>query len=69
MKLVVCLVSLLLPLAATAAPLTIEKARVLVTGPGFNRPDEFPGQGEDSWAGNVQRLPDGELLLVHSMGY
>ncbi|SVD80381.1 uncharacterized protein METZ01_LOCUS433235, partial [marine metagenome] len=69
MKLVVCLVSLLLPLATGAAPLTIEKARVLVSGPGFNRPDAFPGRGEFSWAGNVQLLPDGELLLVHSMGY
>ncbi|MDP7050703.1 MAG: sialidase family protein [Verrucomicrobiota bacterium] len=69
MKLVVCLVLLLLSLATGATPLTIEKARVLVTGPGFNRPDAFPGRGEFSWAGNVQRLPDGELLLVHSMGY
>jgi len=63
---VVCLTATLF---ASAAPLTIEKARVLVTGPGFNRPDPFPGRGEFSWAGNVQRLPDGELLLVHSMGY
>jgi len=61
--------SLLLPLGTVAAPLTIEKARVLVTGPGFNRPEKFPGMGEFSWAGNVQRLPDGELLMVHSMGY
>ena len=64
-----CLVSLLLPLAIGAAPLTIEKARVLVTGSGFNRPDPFPGLGEFSWAGNVQRLSSGELLMVHSMGY
>ena len=54
---------------AAGAPLAIEQARVLVTGPGFNRPDAFPGQGEFSWAGNMQQLPNGELLLVHSMGY
>ena len=56
-------------LSAFAAPLKIEQARVLVSGPGFNRPDNFPGMGEFSWVGNVQRLPGGELLMVHSMGY
>jgi photosystem II stability/assembly factor-like uncharacterized protein len=43
--------------------------RVTVTAPGFNRPDPFPGRGEFSWPGNIVRLPDGELLMVHSFGY
>ena len=51
-----------------AAPIGIEKVRVLVSGPGFNRPDAFPGRGEFSRAEIVQRLPSGELLLMHSMG-
>ena len=63
------IIFLLIGVELKAAPLTIEKARVLVTGPGFNRPAKFPGMGEFSWAGNVQRLPSGELLMVHSMGY
>ena len=51
------------------SPLTIEQARVTVTGYDRNRPDPFPGRGEFSWPGNVVRMPDGELLLVHSAGY
>jgi len=43
--------------------------RVTVTGHDFNRPDPFPGLGRFSWPGNVARMPDGELLLVHSAGY
>lgn len=50
-------------------PLSIEDARVTVTGYDFNRPDPFPGLGEFSWPGNVAQTPDGELLLVHSAGY
>jgi hypothetical protein len=52
-----------------AEPLKIDQARVAVTGHDVNRPDPFPGQGKFSWPGNVERLPSGELLLVHSAGY
>ena len=61
--------------AATASATTVipagdvEQARVLVTGHDFNRPAPFPGLGKFSWPGNLVRLPDGELLLVHSAGY
>ena len=55
--------------ARVPAPLTIEEARVAVTGHDVNRPDPFPGLGEFSWPGNIQRLDNGELLLVHSAGY
>ena len=62
------------PAGADDAPsggseLTIEQARLTVTGYDFNRPDPFPGRGEFSWPGNIVSLPDGELLLVHSSGY
>ena len=52
-----------------AKPLTIDQTRVVVTGHDVNRPDPFPGRGKFSWPGNIQRLPSGELLLVHSAGY
>jgi len=52
-----------------ATPLTIETARVAVTGYDVNRPDPFPGRGKFSWAGNIQRLANGELMLVHTAGY
>ncbi|MBC8356355.1 MAG: exo-alpha-sialidase [Planctomycetes bacterium] len=68
------LLSSLVPRAAAVAkeeakPQTIEQTRITVTGHEFNRPDPFPGQGNFSWPGNMVRLPDGELLLVHSAGY
>ena len=50
-------------------PLTIEAARVVVTGHDFNRPDPFPGMGDFGWAGNIERLADGRLMLVHQWGY
>jgi len=56
-------------IAVYAKPLTIEQARITVTGHDVNRPDPFPGQGKFSWAGNIQRLASGELMLVHSAGY
>ena len=50
--------------------LSIEEARVCVTGYDHNRPDDFPGLGDFiGWAGGVERLPDGDLLFVHSAGY
>ena len=51
-------------------PLTAEDARVCVTGWDFNRPDPFPGLGDFvGWAGTVEGMPDGDLLLAHSAGY
>ena len=51
-------------------PLRIGQARVVVTGAERNRPDSFPGLGDFiGWPGGVDRLPNGELLLVHSAGY
>ncbi len=55
--------------APAGEALTIEKARVAVTGSDVNRPDPFPGRGAFCWAGNIQRLADGALMLVHSAGY
>lgn len=54
---------------AAEEPLTIEQARVAVTGYDVNRPEPFPGLGEFGWPGNIGRLPNGELLLVHTAGY
>jgi len=50
-------------------PLTYERARVAVTGHNVNRPDPYPGMGDFGWAGNIQRLPTGDLMLVHQWGY
>lgn len=55
--------------APASGPLTIEQARVVVTGFDTNRPDPFPGRGEFGWPGNIARLDDGSLMLVHSAGY
>jgi len=50
--------------------LTIEQARLCVTGFDHNRPDPFPGLGDFvGWPGGLERMPDGELLLTHSAGY
>ena len=51
-------------------PLTVEEARVCVTGWDFNRPAPFPGLGDFiGWAGALERMPNGNLLLCHSAGY
>ena len=53
-----------------AKPLTAEEARICVTGWDFNRPDPFPGLGDFiGWAGALERMPNGNLLLAHSAGY
>lgn len=53
-----------------AEPLETQKTRILVTGAAHNRPADFPGLGDFiGWPGGVDRLPNGELLLVHSAGY
>ena len=50
--------------------LTAEEARVCATGWDFNRPDPFPGLGDFiGWAGGLERMPNGDLLLAHSAGY
>ena len=51
------------------APLSIEQARVTVTGYDVNRPDPYPGMGDFGWVGNVRQMPGGDLLLVHQWGY
>ena len=55
--------------AEAAKPRTIQQARVAVTGHDTNQPDPFPGWGGFAWPGNIVRLPDGQLMLVHSAGY
>ncbi len=50
-------------------PPSAKSARVVVTGHDVNRPAPFPGQGKFGWAGNVARLEDGRLMLVHTAGY
>jgi len=51
-------------------PITTEQARVCVTGWDINRPDDFPGLGDFiGWAGALERMPNGDLLLAHSAGY
>lgn len=48
----------------------IRKARVCVTGADRNRPGPFPGLGDFvGWPGGIDRMPNGDLLLVHSAGY
>ena len=67
------LVGVLLPLSATRAedrPRNIGEARLCVTGADHNRPASFPGLGDFvGWPGGVERMPNGDLLLVHSAGY
>ena len=50
--------------------LTVEQARLCVTGFDHNRPADFPGLGDFiGWARGIERAPNGDLLLVHSAGY
>ena len=56
--------------AVAAKPLSIGKARLLVTGARHNRPDDYPGIGDFiGWPGGSDRLPNGDLLMTHSSGY
>ncbi|MAE63137.1 MAG: hypothetical protein CMJ18_02590 [Phycisphaeraceae bacterium] len=51
-------------------PASFEEARICVTGHDHNRPDPFPGLGDFiGWAEAVERMPDGDILVVHSAGY
>ncbi len=55
---------------SSARPLSINEARVCVTGADQNRPDSFPGLGDFiGWPGGIDRMPNGDLLLGHSAGY
>ena len=58
-----------MPTKLAAGGLTIEEARVIVTGHDVNRPDPFPGRGKFGWPGNIARLSNNELILVHTAGY
>ena len=52
------------------APSDARAARVCVTGWDVNRPETFPGLGDFiGWAGGLERMPNGDLLLAHSAGY
>jgi len=56
--------------AAQDSTLDVKEARVLVTGADHKRPESFPGLGDFiGWPGGVERMPNGDLLLVHSAGY
>ncbi len=49
---------------------SLETARICVTGYDHNRPDDFPGLGDFiGWTSGAIRLANGELLFVHSAGY
>ena len=69
----VCLVILtilLSPFAKGQRLNDITQARVCVTGADHNRPAPFPGLGDFiGWPGGIDRMPNGDLLLVHSAGY
>ena len=72
--LVLSLVVAIAPVGSTSAvaakPLSIGKARLLVTGARHNRPDDYPGIGDFiGWPGGIDRLPNGDLLMPHSSGY
>ena len=50
--------------------LSLDKARICVTGFDHNRPDDFPGLGDFiGWTSGAVRLANGDLLFVHSAGY
>lgn len=57
-------------IAVKPRTLTPKDVRVCVTGYDHNRPDQFPGLGDFiGWAEAVERMPNGDILLVHSAGY
>ncbi len=57
-------------LAIFSKPLPLKEARLLVTGARHNRPAPYPGIGDFlGWPGGIDRLPNGDLLVVHSSGY
>ncbi|HIM28175.1 MAG TPA: exo-alpha-sialidase [Planctomycetes bacterium] len=67
-------VGLCLPFASAAdaaeKETDVRQARLCVTGADHNRPEAFPGLGDFvGWPGGIDRMPNGDLLLVHSAGY
>ena len=70
LSLVVAIATVCPTSAVAAKPLSIGKARLLVTGARHNRPDDYPGIGDFiGWPGGIDRLPNGDLLMTHSSGY
>ncbi len=59
----------LVPCGPLPGQKTASEMRVTVTGHDVNRPDDYPGIGDFGWAGNIERLADGRLMLVHQWGY
>ena len=54
---------------AAGDTLTATDTRICVTGYDHNRPDPFPGLGDFiGWAEAIERMPNGDILLVHSAG-
>ncbi len=62
-------VLVLIPSSPLVAQKMASEMRVTVTGHDVNRPDDYPGIGDFGWAGNIERLADGRLMLVHQWGY
>ena len=54
---------------ASTSGLAAADARVVVTGHDFNLCNPYPGRGKFGWPGNIQRLDNGDLMMVHSWGY
>ena len=58
------------PSGAADVKKTGPEVRVCVTGYDHNRPESFAGMGDFiGWAEAIERLPNGDILLVHSAGY
>jgi len=66
-----CLPHVLAQVASSAEDeADVKQARVCVTAADKNRPPAFPGLGDFiGWPGGIDRMPNGDLLLVHSAGY
>ena len=65
-----CLLAGVAHCAEKPRALPAKQFRICVTGAKHNRPADFPGLGDFiGWAEGIQRLPNGDLLLVHSAGY
>ena len=54
---------------ASTSGLAAADARIVATGHDFNLCDPYPGRGKFGWPGNIQRLANGDLMMVHSWGY
>lgn len=64
------LLSVLASEAVAGDSVTIDQARVCITGSDHNRPEPFPGLGDFiGWPGGIERVADNTLLTVFSAGY